>query len=269
MAMVTAGVEPGLAAIAPVSGGGGYADLGPRSTQSGVPEAFILRVMGPLFTGTLDAASGEMLVETVVADLNDDATYPLATVTGVAPWDTMLIENRHNGTRRCAFVEESGLVRASIEADLGDPLVIRFYRGPQVLPSTDCTLREGAEPYAVIDRFEQGFTFQGQSFEADQPLVSLMEGLGLRRGHPDFRRMGGLAQMLLDPSDPAVLAQYWQRQPLEYPGTGETTGAHALIVTTMGDTAVPVSGGILVGRAAGIVPYLTSDPRFGVPANQQ
>src|SRR5690606_4315537 len=143
MAMVAGGVEPAISAIAPVSGGGGYADLGPRSTQSGVPEAFILRAMGPIFTGTTDPDTGDMLIETIVADLNRDATYAIATVSGVKPWDTMVIENQRNGTRRCAFVEPSGVVRASNETNVGDPLVIKFYKGPQVLPSEDCQLRAG------------------------------------------------------------------------------------------------------------------------------
>ncbi|MGE0324164.1 MAG: hypothetical protein AB7S68_17750 [Polyangiaceae bacterium] len=268
MAMVNGGVEPGIDAIAPVSGGGGYADLGPRSTQSGVPEAFILRVMGPLFVGTTDPDTGEMLLETIVADLNDDATYPIATITGVKPWDTMVVINQRNGKRRCAFVEPSGIVRASNETDVGDPLRIEFYAGPQVLPSEDCKLREGAEPYRVVEQFEQEFNFQETIHSPGEPLVALMEGLGLRRGHPDFRRLSGLSQMILDPSDPAVLAQYWQREPLVYTATGEQTGTHALVITTMGDTAVPVSGGILVGRSSGIVPYLENDPRFGKPANQ-
>lgn len=269
MAMVGGGVEPAITAIAPVSGGGGYADLGPRSTQSGVPEAFILRAMGPIFTGTTDPETGEMLVETIVADLNDDATYAIASVSGVKPWDTMLVENLRNGTRRCAFVEPSGVVRASSETNVGDPLVIKFFKGPQVLPSEDCQLRERAEPYRVIDSFERSLNFQQTVFEIGQPLVALMEGLGQRRGHPDFRRLTGLGQMILDPSDPAVLAQYWQKDPITFEGTGETTATHALVITTMGDTSVPVSGGILVGRSSGIVPYLEDDPRFGVPANQR
>lgn len=269
ISMVMGGVEPHVDAIAPVAGGGGYADLGPRSTQSGVPEAFILRAMGPLFVGTIDPENGgRMLIETVLSDLNNEATIPLATVKGVKPWDTMVVENLRNGKRRCAFVDEEGLVRASNETDVGDPIVISFYRGPQILPSEDCQLREGAKPFYVLDEFQERTAFQDQFYQPGDPLVAMMEGLGLRRGHPDFRKLGGLSQMILESSDPAVLAQYWQKNPLHYPGTGETTGTHAMIITTMGDTSVPVSGGILVGRSAGIVPYLEEDPRYGVSINQ-
>jgi hypothetical protein len=56
-------------------------------------------------------------------------------------------------------------------------------------------------------------------------------------------------------------------EPLTY-GTGETTGTHAMIVTTNGDMAVPASMGVTLGRAAGFIDYLRDDPRYGRPANQ-
>jgi len=44
-----AGLEPAITTSVPVSGGGGLGDVGIRSTQGGVKEAVILRMMGPLF----------------------------------------------------------------------------------------------------------------------------------------------------------------------------------------------------------------------------
>jgi hypothetical protein len=251
-----------------VSGGGGYGDMGPRSTQGGVYQAFILRAMGPLFVGTTDPATGEMLLETIVVDMNDDQTIAIGRVPDVKPWDTMVVDNLTNGVRRCGFVAPDGTVRASSESDVGHAIRISFYRGPQVLPSKDCELREGAEPYSVVDRFVEDVSFRGELYAAGAPLVALMEGLGMRRGHPDFRKLAGFGQLVLDPADPAPLARNLLKDPLSYPGSGETTGAHSLIITTMGDTAVPVSGGAAVGRAAGIIDYLTDDPRYGKPQNQ-
>ena len=66
---------PGVEAIAPVSGGGGYADMGPRSTQGGVYQAFILRIMGPHVLGTIDPGTGKLLLETIVVDLNTDQRF--------------------------------------------------------------------------------------------------------------------------------------------------------------------------------------------------
>ncbi|MEZ4444602.1 MAG: hypothetical protein R3B72_36345 [Polyangiaceae bacterium] len=269
MAMVLGAVDPAVQAIAPVSGGGGYGDMGPRSTQGGVYQAFILRVMGPLFVGTTDPDTGEMLLETIVCDLNDDQTIPIGSLSGVSPWDTMVVENLDNGERRCGYVSPEGTVRASAASSRGDRLAIRFYKGPQLDPaSEDCALLRDVPPFAEIESFGESFSFQAESFEAGDPLVALQEGLGMRRSHPDFRRLSGIAQMVLDPADPAALAPYLLKDPLRYEGTGETTGAHSLIITTMGDTAVPVSGGALVGRASGILPYLEADPRYGMPPNQ-
>ncbi len=267
MSMVLGAVEPSIEAIAPVSGGGGYGDLGPRSTQGGVYQAFILRSMGPLFVGTIDADSGDLLLETIVVDLNSDVTFPIATIKGVKPWDTMVVDNLRNGVRRCAFVSEAGTVRAASETNVGDGLRISFYKGPQILPSEHCELRPGVEPYAVVDNFAEKVSFQGDTFEAGSPLTALMEGLGMRRSHPDFRKLGGLAQLILDPSDPVALAKHLLDEPMSF-SDGGVTGAHSLLITTMGDTAVPVSGGIAVGRAAGLIGYLRNDSRFGTPVNQ-
>ena len=78
----------------------------------------------------------------------------------------------------------------------------------------------------------------------------------------------GLAQLVLDPTDPGVLARYLAAEPLEYPLTGGKTGADFLIVTTTGDMNVPASGGVTVARAAGVVDFLNPDPRYGKPLNQ-
>jgi hypothetical protein len=268
MSMVLGAVDPAVKAIAPVSGGGGYGDMGPRSTQSGVYQAFILRVMGPLFVGTTDPETGDMLLENIVIDLNDDQTIAIGTLKGINPWDTMIVENLDNGERRCGYVDAEGNVRAGAEAGKGDRIRISFYAGPQLDPtSEDCHLIRDVEPKAVIDEFGEPFAFQAVSFDAGSPLIALEEGLGMRRGHPDFRRLSGIAQMVLDPADPAALAPYLLEEPLTY-ANGEQTGAHSLLITTMGDTSVPVSGGALVARAAGILDYLEPDPRYGVPANQ-
>lgn len=269
MSMVLGAVDPAVKAIAPVSGGGGYGDMGPRSTQGGVYQAFILRVMGPLFVGTIDPeGNGDMLIETIVCDLNDDQTYPVASVSGVKPWDTMIVENLANGERRCGYVSPEGTVRAGAEAGRGDNIRISFYSGPQLDPTSEhCDLIRDVEPFAVIDTFGESFTHQAEFYEEGSPLIALQEGLGMRRGHPDFRRLSGIAQMVLDPADPAAVAPYLLEEPLTY-ANGEQTGAHSLIITTMGDTGVPVSGGAAVGRASGIIDYLNPDPRYGVPVNQ-
>ncbi|MCC6553789.1 MAG: hypothetical protein IT372_12315, partial [Polyangiaceae bacterium] len=268
MSMIMAGVEPKLTAVAPVAGGGGLGDIGIRSKQGGVPEAFILRSMGPLFAGTIDPETGRTRVEQIVPDLNDAATLAVADVEGVAPGDTMIVENGRSGERGCGHVSAEGKVRAAVACDARDPVTIRFYEGPQIA-GTECGLRPGAPaPKAVIDRWQLDGELQGQAHAAGDRLHALAEGLGLARANPELRRFQGLGQLVLDPGDPATYARRALEDPLRF-GTGEETGTHALVITSMGDMNVPVSSGITYARAAGLIPYLEADPRYGKPVNQE
>src|SRR5206468_2577079 len=122
MSMLMGGAEPAITAIAPISGGAGYMDIGSRSVQGGVVEAFILRVMGPLYVGTIDASTGKLPVQTIVPELNDKVAYTLGEIDGVQPGDTMVVENLRNGKQGCGLVSPDGRVRASLESDRGDPI---------------------------------------------------------------------------------------------------------------------------------------------------
>ena len=268
MSMIMSGLEPAIAASAPIAGGGGFGDMGIRTTQSGAVEGFVLRAMGPFFTGTLDADTGVMQIETIVVDLNSESTLPIAKLEGVNPWDTIVVENTRSGELGCGYVNAAGQYRAAIATDAGDPLEIRVYAGPQLAGGEDCELRVGANVKAVVSQFEETVVYQDQNLAAGEPLVSIVDGLGLRRCNPDLRRFVGLGQLVLDPSDPVSFARNVQREPIYYPGTQEYTGTHVLQITTLGDTSVPASSGATWGRALGTVDYLNNDERFGTSLNQ-
>ena len=268
MSMMVGALEPEVKAIAPLVGGGALATIGIRSGNSGARVGFMVRTMSPMFAGTLDPATGNMLLETIVPDLVKTKVLPFGSVTGVGPGDTLVVENEANGQRGCGLVNAVGQVRAVVECGQGDPLRVRFYDGAQVLPGSECEVAAGAVVIAEVDTFEQEISFQGKTFEAGKTLVSLAEGLGLARGSPSLRRMQGLGQLVLDPGDPSVFAPYMMEEPLTYPGTGHTTGSHALMIFTTGDMSVPVSAGMSVARSAGILGYLEADPRYGIPQNQ-
>lgn len=268
MSMYMAGVEPKITAVAPVSGGGGLADIGIRSKQGGVPEAFILRGMGPIFTGTLDSSMGLVHLLQIAPDLNNAREIPVADVSGVAPGDTMIVENLRNGERGCGYVTPEGAVRASVACDTNDPVRILFYPGSQI-EGTECELAAGApDPIATVDTWEIGGSFQGNDIDEGSPLTAITEGLGLRRANPEFRRFQGLGQLIIDLGDPANYARHALGEPLVF-GTGEKTGTHTLVITTMGDMNVPASSGITFARAAGLIDYLHADPRYGKPVNQE
>lgn len=267
MAMLMGSIEPEIDAIAPIVGGGGLGTIARRSFNGSVRRAIILRAMGPLFIGTPEA-DGSTRIETIIPNINESpGVLRIGTVQGVQPGDTMAMVNLVNGERECGRVDPNGLVRAPLACDLGDNIEVRFYRGDvQIGPK--CVLEPSAEPYAVIDTFEQSLTFQDQSHEEGAPLLALAEGLGLRRSTPDFRRFVSLGQIVMDRADPSIYGRHLQLEPLTYPGTGQTTGAHALITTGIGDLNVPVDAGQLFARSAGILEWRKANPLYGVPDNQ-
>lgn len=267
MSMLMGGGEPGVTTITPIAGGGGYADMGLRTVQGGAVEGFVLRALGPLYVGSVDA-SGRLNVQTIVVDLNDAARRNLGSVNGVRPGDVMVVENIANGVHGCGMVNPQGGVRASLESDRGDPIRIVVYEGPVLIPGTECGVRPGARLRGSIDTFGADVVFHGRTFPAGSPLVALEDGLGMPRATPDLRRMLSLGQLVLDPADPASFARHLLLEPLEFPGTRQRTGSHALVITTLGDMNVPASSGVTFGRAAGLIGYLDDDPRYGVPPNQ-
>ncbi|MBC8073854.1 MAG: hypothetical protein IAG13_36385, partial [Deltaproteobacteria bacterium] len=252
-----------------------------RSLQGGVPQAVLLRVMGPLYLATMQD-DGTTRIHSQVTELNSKADIPIRTVGGLLPGDTMVAENLANGEVGCAYLlpdENPGdgvaaRARISLPSDLGDETVIRIYRGDVLVTgSSECELVDDAEPIETVDSLEAPLDGEGMpmKFEGIEipggKLVAFAEGFGLPRNRPSLRRFMGLAQLVLDPTDPGVLARYLAAEPLEYPSGGKT-GADFLIVTTTGDMNVPASGGVTVARAAGVVDFLNADPRYGKPLNQ-
>jgi len=273
-----ASLEPEVEVAVPIAGGGGLSDVGVRSLQGGVREAVILRVMGPLWIGVpAETPEGEepdpsrgTRVYTLVPELNDDGRRDVGHFPELRPHDTVVVENLSNGARGCAYVQDSGAFRVGVESDEGDLIQLLAYRGPQLAADGDCGLREGAPvPFATIDRFETELSFLGRRYPAGAPLLSLAEGFGEKRASPGLRRFLGLGQLVLDGGDPASYARHALDEPLEYPGKGQKTGAHTLLVATMGDMNVPASSGVTLGRAMGLIDYLSSLPeQEGKTANQ-
>jgi hypothetical protein len=263
MSAVVGGIEPAVTTVVPIAGGGGLGDIGIRSVQGGVREAISLRLMGPLFVGT-PREDGTVALETIVPDLNDDATLALGDgPEGLEPGDVVVARNLANGERGCTVVSAERTFRVAVQSDLGDPVALDFYHPPAlVLGDTECTVAGGRTAYATIDRFGVEVRFQGERYPATAPLVAVAEGMGLRRASPEMRRFMGLGQLVLDPADPAVYAVSLMKRPITYPTLGEKTGAHALVVTTIGDMNVPASSGVNLARAAGLVEYRENDPRF-------
>jgi len=269
MSTIIGAVEPTVDVIIPIAGGGGLGDVGIRSVQGGVREAVLLRLMGPLYLGDLDAETGDLALRTAVPDLTRTAQRPLGVLSGAEPGDTVLARNLGSGTVGCGLVQPNGALRVQVESDRHDETVFELYRGLAVVNgSSECDLIEGAEPIATLSTLAEDIVFQGDTYAAGEPIVALAEGLGRHRARPELRRLLSLAQVALDRADPAVFAERLERRPIVYPHTGEVGGANALVVTTLGDMNVPASTGGSIARAAGFVEVYEDDPRYGKPPNQ-
>ena len=261
MTMITGSLDPQISVVVPFASGGGLGDVGARSLHEGVPEALVLRMMGPIYTGTLET-DGKLSLEVTVPDLNKEAVLPLGSFQGVKVGDLLVAENLKTGERGCGFVGPTGEARAQVASDAGDPTRLALYTGG-ALAGQDCALRPDARPRATVETFQDQTVFRAKVIKAGTPLCALADGLGLRRASPALRRMLSFGALVVDAADPVAFVRHLQQRPLSYPATGERTGAHILLPMSIGDMDVPVSTGISVGRAAGLIDFLRPDPRFG------
>ena len=269
VATIAAALDPAIVSVAPISGGGGLTDVAVRSDHQGIPESFVLGAIGPLVVGY--PSESATTVSFLVGDANrlrhaDDAVrrgLPFATIGPLVPGDRVVLTNLRSGASQPATVNGRGGFRVSVGADALSATELRVREGLRP-PAMTGTVRLGTtegvgdplqlEVYDVtgrlkrtVDRFETAVVFRGVEFSADQPLVAVASGFGLRRQSPELRRHVQVAQTLLEAADPVNYARLLLREPLVAP-------TRTLMVLTAGDTEVPVSAGLTLARAAGLLP---------------
>lgn len=103
VAPIVAGVDPAVRATAPVAGGAGLLDIGMRSSQSGVPEAVILPLMGPGLIGRPELhwnatanvwqPSGNIDLEWLITSVNRVQYIRFATLTNMEEGDRIILRN--------------------------------------------------------------------------------------------------------------------------------------------------------------------------------
>ena len=265
MTGIVAGVAPELTSALTISGGGGLSDIGMRSTQVGVPEAAMLRGMGPLLVGD-PAASGRTRVRFVVTDGTSARSVEVADLPAVSEGDRLRLWNLRTGEFADALAGEGGRFRVAVAADalsatalrklfnlepwradfvplridetrgIGDPLRLEV-RGPE-----DDTLR------AALEHVDRDVTFRGLTWARGTRLVAPVQGWGLLRQTPRMRRFVQITQTLLEPTDPINYARHILAEPL--PGASPK---RYLSIVTLGDTDVPIATGLAQARAAGLV----------------
>ena len=176
---VLAGAEPGFDALAPNAGGAGLTDVSKRSTQSGVPEAVQMPMLGQLVVGCLptdghdnpipvgegggtdcwegrgaETASWQGGTLRLAMYAQDNASLVIAefgAVEGVQPGDRIILRNLRNGQTDEQIVNRRGWFRARVAADALDAIERR-----PVLGLTDADLGpfEVPDPTLVADALE-------------------------------------------------------------------------------------------------------------------
>jgi hypothetical protein len=195
---------------------------------------------------------------------------------------TVIVADLASDQVKCASTNDAGLVRVGLPASTGDKVLVQFYAGKdQVTDYGSCktTFAAGTKPVVTVDEFGGGAypkgtmnatmtdtcaassctSFQGRYIGKGDTLVAPAEGLGEIRQTPDLRRFLQLAQIALEPGDPASFAPYYSIRAMTDPN-GQRIAPHALLtLNTIGDMNVPLNAGIAFARAAGALPFLRPD----------
>ena len=97
---VAAGVEPELDSVVSIVPGGMLSEIGTRSTLSGVKNAIMLRLLGPIFY----ADAGKLMMRVNDAE-SESVALEVQALPTLAPRDTVVLLDRQTGEYRCAAVQ--------------------------------------------------------------------------------------------------------------------------------------------------------------------
>ncbi len=165
--------------------------------------------------------------------------------------------------------------RVAIPADQGDPLRIEVLAGPEPVrvegEERHCIALDDAVVKAEITRLSFPVSYRGRAWAVGDDIVAYESGFGFQRGTPALRRFTGIAQMTVEPADPALYAVRYARDPLTFDETGEPfqkAPTNVLNVTTLGDPNVPVNTGVAIAKVAGFIELFEPDPRYGKTPNR-
>ncbi len=262
LASYVGGLEPQVETVIPIIGGGGLADIGVRSSLSGVRDAMVMRMMAPL------VLLRDGVVSEAVPDLVEYKELKVATLALTPkPGSLAVLTNVDTGEWRCARVQPNGHLRVAVPSDKGNRLRLDFYDHELASKEREGCVPAGA-PRESVTTFQAEAKFQQTTYPAGSDFVAASDGFGLRRGNPELRRMLGLAQVALEGADPANSAPFMHGDRTLAYGTGETVSTRAFYINTLGDPGVPTASGVTMARAAGLIDFKNVDPRYGKTVQQ-
>jgi len=304
LAMIHGAVDANVSATAAISGGGGLGDVATRSTLT--PDPVLQQIMGPLMFAvpaeerkTSSCAAGQRSVRLLVNDLIKTRELEVACLSDreLGPGATVLVTNVRSKEVRCGRVDDKGRFRVPFPTSVGDRLDVQVYDGPRdaVESYGTCALRPGVTPgrrimtWEVADKASSPVAderrtcaaaaaaaelpegtgcqqFRARFFPVGTPLVAPQEGLGLRRGSPELRRLLGLTQAAVDSGDPMSYAPLFARR-RRADVEGRAIPARGVSeFNTVGDPLVPLATGYAFARAAGALPFLRPEAAERTPA---
>src|SRR5262249_36747836 len=155
----------------------------------------------------------------------------------IHPGDVAFVTDLIDREVRCAAVNADGTFRIGVPATAGDLVEVDVVPGvADDMNYGTCTRRSGADfptPTIAQSTFGGGAvpaggtptatscahcaTFQGNSWNAGDPLVAVADGLGLRRQTPELRRFFALGQIGMESADPVNWAPHVFLHPLPLP----------------------------------------------------
>ena len=291
LSAVLPAVEPSIVAAAPVSAGGGLADVGIRSVLHDVVQAVFLELFGPFFaTCHFDAGAGDADPQTgikygacvdgapdtlvlVVQDVNHERDIPIAPLT-LANGQAVMVKNLAQNPAGtgcapdpkgvipkidgCAYgvADASGRLRLPLSADWPSLSATRTDQGPGLPQKVAVTVLSPGDALEVD-------VIGGPTITKYQ-LPSRFFGVSYKAGDPltSPARGYGLSRNTPDFRRLMQLSQLILEpgDPVNYAPyyfssqlAARAQPANVVVVATSGDPGVPVNTGIALARAAGVV----------------
>lgn len=258
--------------------GGGLGDVAGRTEITEVSDGMVGRALSPLILGR-PQSDGTLEITQMVVSVDTAVEVHVATLPDTYAGGHVVVRNLDLDEEESGPIPADGALRVPIAANALDAAQKALATG---IPARGAGLLEVYElpdndglgdrlqievfdasgrEVAVIDRFEREVVHEGVTMQADSPLVAASFGLGLRRGSTDLRRLVGVLGMAVEPGDPIAYARRWHDEPFADP-------KKVLVHLTAGDTIVPISSGLALARAAGLVDHVKIDERWGTTADR-
>lgn len=277
MTSLSIAVQEAQTAVVTVPGGG-LADVVGRTEIGSVSDGMVGRALSPLLIGRA-TGDGRLEIDQLVISVDRPVQIPVGRIPTVPVGGRVIVRNLDLGREESGPIPSDGRFRVPIAANALDAAEKALRTGiPEsgADPSRRYEVPENeglgdrleieivdanGQTVAVLDHFEQEVVHEGVTMARRSPLVAASWGLGLRRGSPELRRLVTVLGIAIEPGDPIAYARRWDEEPFAAP-------KNVLIHLTAGDTLVPISAGIALARAAGLVDYRTIDPRWGSTADR-